>query len=84
MKSADRIEGLRRARLKDRLKLCTVPERTIFVRMYGPQEATNDDFMLNIEQIAKHNMNEVVDKMPLDRLDWALKQVARTLEGRDE
>jgi hypothetical protein len=77
-------EAAQRQRLRSRLAKCTVPERKIFVRMYGPQDASDSNFMLNTEQIAKHNIDVVVDNMDASKLAWALKQVARTLEDHNE
>jgi len=78
-----KLNALHRARLKDRLKLCTDPERKVFVQMYGPKECLTDKFMFDANQIAKNNMDHVVDKMRDDQLDWALKQVGKTLAEKN-
>ncbi len=57
---------LSRMDLKDGLAKCTEAEQLTFKRMYA-----NGDLDLPI--------NDVVDRMPADRLEWAMEQVGRTL-----
>jgi hypothetical protein len=53
--------------LKDLLSKCTEPQQMIFKRMYSHK---------NLEL----PINEVVDKMPDDKLDWAISQCEKTIE----
>ena len=74
---------IKRAHLKHGLEQCTQDERVIFVRMYGPHEAMkNDKFMFDVEMLAKYQINDVVDKMPDAKLDWAVQQVERSIQKR--
>ena len=52
--------------LKDGLKQCTDAQQLLFKRMYSPG---------NI----KKPIEEVVDSIDADKLDWAMQQVERTL-----
>jgi hypothetical protein len=56
-----------RETLKTDLQQCTEGQQSLFRRMYafGKDELTLD---------------EVVDSMPEEKLDWAMQQVERTLE----
>ena len=53
--------------LKSMLEKCTEQQIHIFKRMYSPK-----DLELNI--------NEVVENMPDDKIDWAMTQVQNTIE----
>lgn len=76
------VAGVFRAELKARLEECTPGQREVFVRMYGPREHLRDKFLYNVAAIAKNNIDMVVDKMPEDKLDWALQQITRTLNKK--
>lgn len=58
-----------RAMLKTKLAQCTDDEQMMFKRMYA-----NGDLALEI--------NAVVDRMPAEKLDWAMQQVDNTLKKR--
>ncbi len=62
----EKLQAYARQNLKD--GLAQLPERNqmLFKRMYSHK---------NLEA----NMNDVVDKMPEDKLDWAMQQVDRSL-----
>jgi hypothetical protein len=62
----DKIEAYRRQELKNLLSECTEGQIMLFKRMYSHKKLE-----LPIE--------EVVDKMPSDRIDWAIEQTERTL-----
>ena len=53
--------------LKNLLSQCTEPQQMIFKRMYS-----HDNLELQI--------NEVVDKLPDDKIDWAITQCEQTVE----
>jgi hypothetical protein len=53
--------------LKELLSMCTDDQQYLFKRMYA-----HDNLDLPI--------NEVVDLMPVSKLDWALSQVERTIK----
>jgi hypothetical protein len=55
-----------RQQLKEGLALCSEGQQLIFKRMYSHK---------NLEL----PINDVVDAMPDDKLDWAMTQVARTI-----
>ena len=60
------IETFVRQQLKDGLVMCNEKQQHVFKLMYS-----NKNLDLGI--------NSVVDKIPEDKLDWALCQVERTL-----
>lgn len=55
-----------RAQLKENLSFCNEAQQLLFKRMYSRN---------NLEL----PINEVVDNMPDDKIDWAMQQVERTL-----
>jgi len=67
----DKLESFARKYLKKELPKCTNEEQYIFKRMYS-----NENLDMNI--------NDVVDKMDADKLDWAMSQVARTMKMTQE
>jgi hypothetical protein len=60
------LEKFARATLKNGLSQCTDAQKMIFKRMYA-----NGKLDLPID--------DVVDAMPADKLDWAMQQVERSL-----
>ena len=61
---------------------CTHAERVLFVKMYGPREQLTDAFLFNVDKMAKHNINEIVDQMSDDQLRWAATQVENTVQKK--
>ena len=61
------LQDFARSTLKDNLRKCTSGQVNIFNRMYSP-----DDHAKPID--------EVVDAMSEEKLDWAMQQVQRTLD----
>lgn len=59
-----------RNQLKEKLALCTSEQHSVFKAMYSH---------LNLEA----DVNHVVDAMPDDKLNHALTQVERTVEGNE-
>jgi len=55
--------------LKENLARCTEAEQHRFKQMYSHK---------NLEA----NINDVVDNMPEDRLDWAMQQVQRSVDKK--
>jgi len=62
----DQIQEFARQSLKDGLAKCTEGHQGVFKRMYS-----FDDQSLS--------MDEVVDRMPAEKLDWAMQQVQNTI-----
>jgi hypothetical protein len=62
----DKIQQFARQELKDGLAQCTDAQQFMFKRMYS-----HGNLDLDIDQ--------VVDNMPEEKLDWAMQQVQRTL-----
>lgn len=60
------LQDFARETLKEGLKKCTDAQVDLFKRMYS-----HDNLELSID--------DVVDNMPEAKLDWAMKQVERTL-----
>jgi hypothetical protein len=63
----DQIEKFARQTLKDGLAQCTEGQQGLFKRMYAFKDQS-----LSID--------EVVDLMPPEKLDWAMQQVQSTLD----
>ena len=61
------IETFSRETLKEKLALCTSAQQLFFKRMYSHKNLEAD-------------INDVVDRMPTDKISWALTQVEKTLE----
>ena len=57
-----------RKTLKEGLSQCSAFQRGLFNRMYNP------------DNLGK-NINDVVDMLEEDKLDWAMQQVQRTLDN---
>jgi hypothetical protein len=57
--------------IKDLLHLCNEGEQLIFKRMYSP-----DNLELSID--------DVVDNLPENKLDWAMTQCERTVEKKNK
>jgi hypothetical protein len=60
------LQILARIELKKELSQCTERQRHLFKQMYSHG---------NLEM----DINDVIDKMDDDKLDWAMQQVQRTL-----
>ena len=60
------LQVFARQTIKEQLTICTEAQQLIFKKMYS-----HDDLELDI--------NTVVDNMEASKLDWAMKQVQRTL-----
>ncbi len=67
-----KLEEFARSTLKYNLSCCSREEQKLFKRMYAPMA----DISLSI--------NEVVDGMEVDKLDWALTQVDNTMSDKKE
>lgn len=60
------LEAFARETLKDGLALCTEGQQMIFKRMYSPT-------------FLEAPINKVVGNMDVEKLDWAMTQVSRTV-----
>ena len=61
------LQNYVRATLKEGLAQLPEPNQLLFKRMYSYKNL-------------KANINDVVDTIPEDKLDWAMQQVQRTLD----
>ena len=66
----ERIIDFSRAEIIKGLNKCTVDQISIFKRTYS-----SNDLLKPI--------NEIVNNMPVDKLDWALSQIDNTVEKND-
>ena len=62
----EQLEAFAKSNLKDGLKQLSEDQQLLFKRMYS-----HENLELSIE--------EVVDNMPTDKLDWAMQQVHNSL-----
>ena len=69
----EQLQQFARESLKAELKQCTDGEQHLFKKMYAK----------TMEEVRDITVNEVVDNMDEDKLDWAMQQVKRTLEKRN-
>ena len=65
----DQLQAFARQTLKEGLAKCTEGQQNMFKRMYS-----HDNKDLDIDA--------VVNKVPIDRLDWAMQQVQTTLDKK--
>jgi len=63
------LSAFARRNLRDNLALCTAREQLLFKRMYSHLDLDKP-------------INDVVDAMPDEKLDWAMQQVQRTVDKR--
>ncbi len=61
------IQDFARQTLRDGLGQLPESTQFIFKKMYSPNDTTKP-------------INDVVDSMPADKLDWAMQQVQRSLD----
>ena len=75
----DTLSAFARQQLKDGLAQCTDKQQYVFRLMYaGPTEPRLRTPEV-LAEMRKANINDVVDAMPDDKLDWAMSQVKATL-----
>jgi len=65
------LQGFARKELINGLKQCTREQALLFKRMYASKNSNQ-------------TIKEVVAAMPEAKLDWAMKQVARTIKNNEE
>lgn len=65
------LKKFARDSLKEGLAKCTDGQQLLFKRMYAHKNLDMD-------------INDVVDSMPAEKLDWAMQQVERTLAKKEE
>lgn len=65
----DYLQYCARNYLKRTLPLCSIEEQELFKDMYSPENT-------------ELGINEVVDNMNSKRLDWAIRQVTKTIDDR--
>ena len=63
----DQLVKFAKSMIKLGLKECSSDQHLIFKRMYSHLDLTKD-------------INEVVDSIPDEKLDWAMQQIQRTLK----
>lgn len=78
------VAPIRRAEIKKQIAKCSHENRALFVKMYGPQEKLKDKFFFNVDAIAEHHINEIIDKIPDHKLEWARLQIERTLQRKND
>lgn len=65
----DRLSSFAREQIKKGLLQCSEDEIKNFKRMYSSENLNS-------------SIDEVVDNMPTDKLDWAMQQVERTISKK--
>ena len=63
------LQSFARFELKNNLALCSIAEQNIFKAMYAHNHSTL-------------TINDVVDKMDEEKLDWAMTQVETTIKEK--
>ena len=74
----DELQKFAREQIKNGLSKLPESNRIIFKKMYSYPGWTNNPVDNLSDQ--KMDINDVVDKMPADKLDWAMQQVSRSLK----
>lgn len=68
----DKLQQFARQSIKDGLAKLPEKAHQVFKKMYGGKQSVAECIALDI--------NEVVDSMPENSLDWAMRQVQRSLD----
>ena len=76
----EQLEKFARQTLKDGLSKCTKAQQILFKKMYA---CDAPELVPGIPH-SLYGINYVVDSMPPNKLDWAMRQVERTLDERDD
>lgn len=63
----EELQNYARTKIKSGLAQCSEGQQKLFRRMYSHDDLTQE-------------INDVVDNMPSEKLDWAMQQITRTLE----
>ena len=70
----EQLEKFARDSLKTDLATCTEGQQMLFKRMYSPAHRGK-----SLNQVTDDmTINQVVEAMPIEKLDWAMQQVQRT------
>ena len=75
----DALQQFARQTIKDGLDKLPNDWIDFFKLMYG-----RDNGKRSVEDTKAMNINEVVDKMDADKLDWAMQQVANSIKKLDK
>jgi hypothetical protein len=80
----DQLQQFARQSLKDGLAKLPEGNHRIFKLMYGRGNHENltskIPSMRTVEEAEAMNINDVVDEMPAEKLDWAMQQVENSLK----
>jgi hypothetical protein len=68
------LDQFARKTLKEGLPQCTVDQQTKFKLMYARKGGKR-----SVEDAKAMPLNEVVDEIPSEKLDWAMEQLESTL-----
>jgi len=67
----EQLQNFARQKLKDDLTSCTDQQQVIFKRMYSHN---------NLQR----SINDIIDNMSEEKLNWAMQQVKRTIDKNKE
>lgn len=76
----DQLRDLARQPLKDGLARCTEAQQAVFKLMYSEPTDSWSRTPEEVARIKAANIDDVVDGMPHEKLDWAMQQVQTTLD----
>lgn len=81
----DQLKQFARQTLKDGLAQCTEKQQAVFRLMYSEPTDPRDRNPEVVARIKAADIEDVVDNMPAEKLDWAMDQMQTTLNkaGRD-
>lgn len=65
----EELQQFARKRILEDLRLCTDAEKNIFKRMYAKGKMET-------------SIEEIVEKMDIDKLSWAMEQIKRTIKRK--
>ena len=72
------LQEFARQTLKDGLAQCSEGQQKLFKRMYSYDWTKPSPFKDKADLLK--DINEVVDNLPAEKLDWAMQQVSATIE----
>ena len=75
----DALQQYARDTLKDGLSQLPAGWQNLFKRMYGGKPTRRGEDSLTLAEIEARPIDEVVDEMPAEKLDWAMQQVERSI-----
>lgn len=75
----DELQTFARQYLKENLSKLSKDQHNFFKAMYGRGVIRHGNFTRSLEQAYSIPIEEIINKMPVQKLDWAMQQVKNSL-----